>query len=733
MTFAARYLCRVLCLTIALAGAAFAQDPEETGGNGLLEAAAARSPAVAAVLDMPHETPLERMTAVFTLLDLGEVDVASVLLEPVLKAKLDDESKAALVTQLGTARFLNLARRDKPAAEGEAEPLAGAREFARSCIKAASDLARDPQRIAALVTQLNDSDPAVSYAARVDLAVTGAAGAQACFEALAATTDEQARANLLGALAGMRPEMDPLLLAVLAEGSGLTQRDAAELAGHVGMLDTAPLLAAIAVSDAADAATRQAAQGSLQKLGLSRTDEAEARTLLVGEIRRLESLGAVANLDDDSQWWTFADGRLQSHDVAAEGRQTLAVARLAKALGGLPQATPQDQQLALLYAQETARLLGAPLPAEFEQLAQSISIEELSATLASALQRNQVAAVLACVESLGKRGDSAALISMDARPAPLAQALKHPDRRVRFAALEAVMRIAPQRSFPGSSAVAPLLWRFAAGGGPPQAVVACSTVSRASDWAGQLRGLGYDATPATTGREALQAAVLAPRLALVLVDSEVSRPNLREVLYQLRGNTATVGVPAAVLSSGPHWETVEHLAENDPLLLAAVRPHDAAEFKAIVEQLAELEASLGSAADRNRQAAQALEWIAALLAAGHPYDELLREAGFATQTLYSPDLFEPSLKLLAELGLASSQQTLLDFASDSAVPLESRQKAARAFAANVEHHGKLVTPSQVAAQFDRYNASETADRDTQQVLGYLLDVLESKPTQPLAP
>jgi hypothetical protein len=33
----------------------------------------------------------------------------------------------------------------------------------------------------------------------------------------------------------------------------------------------------------------------------------------------------------------------------------------------------------------------------------------------------------------------------------------------------------------------------------------------------------------------------------------------------------------------------------------------------------------------------------------------------------------------------------------------------------------------VLRQYDRYNASETADADTQQVLGQILDILEKKP------
>jgi hypothetical protein len=40
----------------------------------------------------------------------------------------------------------------------------------------------------------------------------------------------------------------------------------------------------------------------------------------------------------------------------------------------------------------------------------------------------------------------------------------------------------------------------------------------------------------------------------------------------------------------------------------------------------------------------------------------------------------------------------------------------------------LLTTDQILMQYDRYNASETADADTQRVLGSLLDAIESRRT-----
>ena len=49
-----------------------------------------------------------------------------------------------------------------------------------------------------------------------------------------------------------------------------------------------------------------------------------------------------------------------------------------------------------------------------------------------------------------------------------------------------------------------------------------------------------------------------------------------------------------------------------------------------------------------------------------------------------------------------------------------------AFARSVERQGILLTSVEVLRQYDRYNRSETLDEATQQVLGQLLDTLESR-------
>jgi hypothetical protein len=72
-----------------------------------------------------------------------------------------------------------------------------------------------------------------------------------------------------------------------------------------------------------------------------------------------------------------------------------------------------------------------------------------------------------------------------------------------------------------------------------------------------------------------------------------------------------------------------------------------------------------------------------------------------------------------------AQRALMNFASQPVLPVHSRSAAADAFRKNVGLHGVLLTSGEILMQYDRYNASESSDADTQRVLGALLDTIEA--------
>ena len=55
-------------------------------------------------------------------------------------------------------------------------------------------------------------------------------------------------------------------------------------------------------------------------------------------------------------------------------------------------------------------------------------------------------------------------------------------------------------------------------------------------------------------------------------------------------------------------------------------------------------------------------------------------------------------------------------------------KAAEAFSDSTERFGIMLTRQQMLTQYDVYNASESLDEPTQQLLGAVLDAIENRLT-----
>jgi len=723
----------VLCaISAAIAHAQPATPPQSAPALGAdtLADYARREPAVAAALELPRTTPAQQLKAVLVLIDLGRPEAAALILPELLDTKIDAPTGAALVREFGPARFMELIRLDD--GQDAANPLAGAGKFAQACLDAAAAEASDPRRLAELIAQLQSPSEDDRQAARADLRATGQPAVVATFAALGAAKTEDARAQLLAALADTRPLVDEPTLAVLADARGQFRRDAAELAGHLKLADAVPWLAVLAVS--ADAKVAAAAQTALSTLGISQPEPADAQQLVRRRLADLEAAPLPRATGLARTWWSWnpATSQLESAEFAENDLRTLAAGRLARALAevGAAAATPADRRMIAVRAVEEAALLQRELPAEFRALLDSMTPTDMSAALASAVKGQRYAAAAAFATELGRRGDDTVLATTDGLPSPLAAALSSPVRSLRFAALSAVMRLAPARQFPGSSAVTDALWHFAAGAGHPAAVAAAPVLARASDWAGQLRSLDFDATAAQCGRDAIVAAVdraVAPRLALVVLDSDINNPAWGEVYFQLRTNERTARVPILIAASAARLANAQDRTQSDPLTVVAPRPRSPEAMRELVERAQAVNPTLlPSEDDRVQQAAAALAWIARLLADRAPYDELRRDAGLISHTLYMYELSAPSIAVLAALGTADSQALLTDFASMRALPIDDRRRAAAALADSIGRFGVQLTSAQINHQYDRYNASETADAETQQVLGSVLDALEKK-------
>jgi CheY-like chemotaxis protein len=644
------------------------------------------NPAVLAALELPRTEPSHYVTAILSLIDLDRPELARPIFDELQKMQLSDAQRIELVRTFGTRRMLQLARTPALA------PAGG--QFADACLAAAAAEARDPQRLASLIQQLADPSPEARLAAQVDLESAGMPGVVAAVEAFGRETDVARRAAIGAALLRMHPQVVGPLVGMLASDNARLRADVAALLARLGVRQVAPLLPG------------QASERSLVQA--------------IDDYRK----GAVPFTPDEQDrialWqWDDATKRLSASSYPARDARTIWMARLATALAELQPENRAYQRQALLLGLEAA------LPAAAPRL-DAADVGLLSDVLADAMQQNYGRAAEMAAAQLGQRGDARVLLAADAHPVPLVEALRYPDRRVRFAALKAIMRINPQSPYPGSSYVPQALGYFAAGAGDRRAVVAMPTIERAANVAGRLRAAGIDAAATNRGAEAVQLAAQSPDLQLVLVDMDIQLPGVRDVLYALRIDPATGQVPIGLLAAAGRLEAAQALAAEHDRVIAFSRPHSDEYAKAIVDQLAALAGHNDQSTDeRAAQSTQAIAWFAQLLADGPAFYDLRSQSDVIEAAALRPEATSESLAALAALGTPDGQRTLVDLASQQITPIATRRGAAEAFGHSVAQHGLLLTTDEILRQYDRYNASATADADTQQVLGAVLDSIEA--------
>jgi CheY-like chemotaxis protein len=462
-----------------------------------------------------------------------------------------------------------------------------------------------------------------------------------------------------------------------------------------------------------------------------------AERLLVEALERYQAGVPVFAADENGNvalWhWDDSTAKLSSTVLPADEVELAWAARLADKLLALKPDNRAYQRQALVLAFESAGDLrgagngsGERSSPAIERLTSTADASLLSAVLSDAMKGNRPQAAATAAELLGQRGDASVLYSRGPQPAPLADALVYPDRRVRFAALAAIMALDPSSPFPGASRVPEALGYFATGANGRQAVVAMPAADQTTTLTGMLNHIGIEADPATRGGSAVQLARQSADLELLLVDVDVQSPGIRDVLYALRSDPATGRIPIGLMATGERLETARQLAAEHQRVVAFSRPQTDQALAAIVEQLSQISGRHRlSPAQRAAMAGQAVAWLGDLLARESTFYDLRREAPVLESALYQSELASQSTAALALVGTPSSQRALVDYASRTSLPIDARGQAADAFRASVGRHGILLSEVEILRQYDRYNASATADAATQQVLGSLLDTIES--------
>jgi len=403
--------------------------------------------------------------------------------------------------------------------------------------------------------------------------------------------------------------------------------------------------------------------------------------------------------------------------------------------------SPDDPAIARLLALtllERAKFehgLSGPLPTGDGAAADeavALGAETLQAALLWAMEHGRPAPATAAARLLGRVGTARELLHQGAMPATLVRAALHPDRRVRFAAIEAIIALEPRKPFAGSHHIEDGLAFFLRTRGERRALVLGPNRIDARRLVGLLGGLGFQADVAGSPRELVRMATDSPDYEIALIHAGIANPPAGQLVQRLRYDPRSADLLVDLVARSGEFREGERQASRDPLTVSYAWPHDE---PSLAWQLAKLAEASGEhdavifvpLEERQQMARRAAEMLVELTDPQDPSPLIdLREIqASAIRALSLPELSASALKLLARTGTPESQTALLELASRPSTDAAKRKTAVDALGRSVERHGILLTTDQLRRQYERYYAAERAAVEDQEIFDAILDYLEA--------
>ncbi|MFM2093593.1 MAG: hypothetical protein RIS70_717 [Planctomycetota bacterium] len=683
-------------------------------------------------------TPQQWTNAVKVTLDIGRPDEASTYLQKLIDAKLDDNTLAALRAKFGSDFFLRLSRAEKLSAEERA--------FGTTVLEASQRVAQDPARLAALIPQLAAPGVEARAAAVGSIALAGRMAVNPLLQVLR----DPAQAELHPAIRQMlvklgRDAVDPLLAAMQSEEPELRVQ-LYEVVSRLQSERAVGYLLRPALSDAANNTgdpqrdisdtERTAASEAVIRIVGERPSRVDAEQFLLRRVHKLLAGEQTTALDNEGygEIW-LPDPETKLPIAKRFDALTIAAIEAERVASELHRFVPENKQYRRLYL--AARLEVAQLEAglDSELPDDSPAIREASAegpsvleeVLEFCLRQNRVAGALATLRAISIGGAVDLLHTEDGRPGTLAASLQHSDRRVRFAATQAVLAIDPQTAFPGASLLTDVLGFSASSVGARRALVVHPQAAEAQNLVGMLNSRGYEADPASNGRTAFVQARRQSDYEFVLVSHVLEHPRVFEFIEALRQDPLTARLPVLIIVRADEIDKARRSSDLDAHTMLFVRPYDSEALDLMLHRIAGMSRrSVVSRDERIKHAEASLSAISRLHKQDGKYRfyDLPRLENSVLLALQTMELSQPAAEVLGQFGTPRAQQALADFASEPSRPLAARQKSVLALGEAIQHHGILLTKDSILAQYSRYNASERLDADSQKVLSDILDLFE---------
>ncbi|MEO8495372.1 MAG: hypothetical protein ABI614_09895, partial [Planctomycetota bacterium] len=573
-------------------GGAGASTPLGAGDTATAKSAATKDdgetdPVVLSIRKSNPTTVIELGRAIRNVVNLGRPDEAKKYIAKLLEGSPDESTLVELHRELGSAIFMRMSRDARFAPDGPT--------LATSVLDAAYAAAHDPASIAGLIAKLSDPDAAIRHTALVDLRAGGTDAVVALIGVLSDSDRSSEHFAIRSALANLKEaSIGPLLGAMESTDEGLLPQVIVVLS-RLNASQVTPLLLRPYFTSQPDALDRRAAEYGLTKLLGQLPTKREAELYLARETQAYLDGKLLGRPDHEGMvtlWsWDTAKKAPVEGRFASGTASLLMAARLAGDLYAIAPNNIDHRRLyltALLESTKRANGLDQPLPTgagTVQATAAALGVDAIADVLEYALSHGKLAAATGAIEVLREIGGKDLLRSNGGRPSTLALCLKHSDRRVRFAAVETIMKLNPVEPFAGASYLTESLAYFASTVGSRRVLIAHPRTDQAQTLVGMLNGLGFEADTAQTGRQTLRLSTQYPDYEFFLVSDAIDSPAVGELIQQLRRDPRTATLPIGLMARQEQFSQMERVTENDPLSETFPRPHEVAGLSVVVRRL----------------------------------------------------------------------------------------------------------------------------------------------------
>lgn len=697
----------------------------------------------------PPKTPAEWFAALEFELNTGQYEAGLFYLRGFVNSNPTDKDLVALERDRGLAAFLRLrnikwSNDDKLDGEG--------RQLAETVIERINAAMKkelgNPERIARYIKNLSGTPQERSFAIS-ELQRSGAAAMPQIMATLRHEKDPKDLVAVLSILPRLPADtVQPLLASLDMSGETVLKLQLLQALGARSDLpqlasraETNPLptLEFLAASQQQPADIRRASANLVSRLlAVPPSALPQAKAELTRTAEKFYKHEASFINPNAVPVWRWEDNKLVNYSANASQAEEYFGLRYARWALELDPSYEPAQVVFLSLATDKAMERGgldkplAQAAPDVHDLLATVYVGALINTLDRAVANKRSAVALGVTRALGERGEVLAARPERGRPGVLVRALDFPDRRVQFAAAQALLRMPSPPVHQNTARVVEVLRRALAADSeaflpdkPMRVLIGAFQPLVGEKMAETVRSAGNEAIVVRTGRELMRRLKEAADIDAVILDPDIPYPGLADTLASLRYDVHVGLLPVRIVYQPAVPGTMTtYLASANRLATITLPPEateslnirTAARLNRLIESYKNIavvrgpltvdmvktefakadEAAPGTTGptltpeERKAQSIAAITWLNRLAACPHlGYDVRPAERAIR-QAIVVPELSKAAIEATSYLPGRDAQIDLANAVLNTQLPNDVRVLAAEALVRHVSSHGNAL-------------------------------------------